>query len=290
MPGSVVFSLLLPAAFVIIMFGLGLSLRAADFREAVARPKPLVVALLCQVVVLPTLCFLLVASSSLSPDLAVGMMLLAASPGGSSAIIYTHLAKGDTALSITLNVINSAIALLTLPVIANLSMLYFFGTGTELLIAPNTFLQIILLAVVPTSLGILLKNLKPQLATRSEGPVRVAATSFLALVILFAVATQFDVIAQWAPVVGPIALAFNLLSLAIGYTVPIAFKVPPRQAIAIAMDIGIHNAAFVITLAMSEFFLNNAQMAIPPAIYALLAYVTAFVALRMYRRRQGGQI
>jgi BASS family bile acid:Na+ symporter len=284
MSQSVVFSLLLPAALILIMFGLGLSLRIADFAVAVLNPKPLIVALLCQVVLLPIVCFALVVVSGLSPALAMGMMLLAASPGGSSAIIYTHLANGDTALSITLNVVNTAISLVTLPLVANFSMLYFYGSEVEIPLTLDKFAQLILLAALPAALGIAFRNGRPSAAERLERPVKVFAIAFLVGVIFYAVVTQFDVIVKWAPVVGLIGLIFNLCSLGVGYSIPMVFGLHPRQAIAIAMDIGVHNAAFVITLAMSEYFLNNAEMAVPPAIYALIAYVTASLAVVGYKR------
>jgi BASS family bile acid:Na+ symporter len=284
MSQSVVFSLLLPAALILIMFGLGLSLRIADFAVAVLNPKPLIVALLCQVVLLPIVCFALVVVSGLSPALAMGMMLLAASPGGSSAIIYTHLANGDTALSITLNVVNTAISLVTLPLVANFSMLYFYGSEVEIPLTLDKFAQLILLAALPAALGIAFRNRRPSAAERLERPVKVFAIAFLVGVIFYAVVTQFDVIVKWAPVVGLIGLIFNLCSLGVGYSIPMVFGLHPRQAIAIAMDIGVHNAAFVITLAMSEYFLNNAEMAVPPAIYALIAYVTASLAVVGYKR------
>jgi BASS family bile acid:Na+ symporter len=284
MSQSVVFSLLLPAALILIMFGLGLSLRIADFAVAVLNPKPLIVALLCQVVLLPIVCFALVVVSGLSPALAMGMMLLAASPGGSSAIIYTHLANGDTALSITLNVVNTAISLVTLPLVAKFSMLYFYGSEVEIPLTLDKFAQLILLAALPAALGIAFRNRRPSAAERLERPVKVFAIAFLVGVIFYAVVTQFDVIVKWAPVVGLIGLIFNLCSLGVGYSIPMVFGLHPRQAIAIAMDIGVHNAAFVITLAMSEYFLNNAEMAVPPAIYALIAYVTASLAVVGYKR------
>ncbi|MER2540029.1 MAG: bile acid:sodium symporter family protein [Azonexus sp.] len=284
MSQSVVFSLLLPASLVLIMFGLGLSLRIADFAVAVLNPKPLIVALLCQVVLLPIVCFALVVVSGLSPALAMGMMLLAVSPGGSSAIIYTHLANGDTALSITLNVVNTAISLVTLPLVANFSMLYFYGSEVEIPLTLDKFAQLILLAALPAALGIAFRNRRPSAAERLERPVKVFAIAFLVGVIFYAVVTQFDVIVKWAPVVGLIGLIFNLCSLGVGYSIPMVFGLHPRQAIAIAMDIGVHNAAFVITLAMSEYFLNNAEMAVPPAIYALIAYVTASLAVVGYKR------
>ncbi|MGW2197423.1 bile acid:sodium symporter family protein, partial [Streptosporangium sp. NPDC001682] len=122
---------LLPIALAIIMFGLGLSLTISDFRRVVVYPKATVVALGCQILVLPAICFGLVVVFDLPPALAVGMMLLAASPGGTTANLYSHLFGGDVALNVTLTAINSVLAVVTLPLVTNLSLSYFeVGSGT----------------------------------------------------------------------------------------------------------------------------------------------------------------
>jgi BASS family bile acid:Na+ symporter len=127
MQQSLALSIGLPAALVIIMFGLGLSLRLQDFIRCFSRPWPLLVGIFCQVVILPLICFALVSVVDMPPSISVGMMLLAASPGGPSAAIYTHLARGDLALSLVLTAVTSVVALFSLPIIANLSFVAFLG-------------------------------------------------------------------------------------------------------------------------------------------------------------------
>ncbi|WP_264484389.1 bile acid:sodium symporter family protein [Mesorhizobium sp. PAMC28654] len=255
--------------------GLGLSLKLQDFSKVVSRPKAILVALVVQILVLPVICFGIVSVSALPPSMAVGMMLLAASPGGPSAVLYTHLARGDTALSLTLTAINSLVALVSVPLITNFSLLHFYGAGQIIPLQIEKFLQFFALAFVPAFIGIAIQHRYPALADRMESPVKLLAMLFLAVVVLFAVIGQWDLIITWGPVVGLAALAYNLASMAVGYVVPLLLRVERRQAIAIAMASAIHNAAFVITLALSEYLLNNAEMAIPPALYALIAYITA---------------
>ncbi|WP_421914875.1 bile acid:sodium symporter family protein [Mesorhizobium sp.] len=284
MQSSATFNIFLPVALVIIMLGLGLSLKLRDFSEVISRPKALLVALVLQIFVLPIICFGIVSVSALPPAMAVGMMLLAASPGGPSAVLYTHLAKGDTALSLSLTAINSLVALVSVPLITNFSLLHFYGAGQVIPLQIEKFLQFFALALVPASIGIAIQHRYPALADRMEGPVKLLAMLFLATVVLFAIVGQWDLIITWGPVVGIAALAYNLASIAVGYAVPLVFRFERRRATAIAMATVIHNAAFVITLALSEYLLNNAEMAVPPALYALIAYITAGIFVFVLNR------
>ena len=284
MQHSATFNIFLPVALVIIMLGLGLSLKLQDFSQVLLRPKTLLVALVVQILVLPVVCFGIVSVSALPPAMSVGMMLLAASPAGATAVLYTHLAKGDTALSLTLTGITSLVALVSVPLITNFSLQHFYGTGQILPLPVDKFLQFFAIVLIPAAIGIAVQHRYPSLADRLERTVKLLATLFLAAVVIFAAVSQWDVIVTWGPVVGLAALAFNLASMAIGYGIPLLLRLERRQAVAVAMANGIHNAAFVITLALSEFLLNNAEMGVPPAIYALIAYITAAAFVFMLNR------
>lgn len=273
MQSSLTLSIGLPVALVIIMLGLGLSLRIEDFMRVLARPWPLVVGLVCQVAVLPALCFVLVWFADLPPAISVGMMLLAASPGGNSAAIYTHLARGDVALSLIFAAVTSVIALFSLPVIANLSLAAFYGEASDVRLEIRQVLQIFALAIVPALIGAFIHSRYPALAQRLDRPVKIMATVFLVAVVLAALIGQWQLLAVWGPSVGTMALAFSIVSFAVGYCVPRLFRIERRQAVALAMSIGVHNAALVITLAMSEHMLGNSEMAIPPAAYGVIAYI-----------------
>ncbi|BCH22217.1 transporter [Mesorhizobium sp. L-8-10] len=287
MQSSAVFSIFLPAALAVIMLGLGLSLTVEDFRKVLSRPKPVVVALVCQALILPVICFGIVYLSALPPAIAVGMMLLAASPGGSSANLYSHLAGGDVALNITLTAINSVLAMITLPIIVNFSLLQFYGEGKVIPLQFDRILQIFALVLVPVASGMFLRNRYPTLALGLERPVKVLSAVFLAAIVLVALIREWQTLVTWGPVIGMATLAFNLISLAIGYGVPRLFNLGYKQAIAICMEIGIHNSTLVIAIAMSPLLLNNSEMAIPPAIYGLVAYITAAIFVALAKRRAG---
>ncbi|MEI5681897.1 MULTISPECIES: bile acid:sodium symporter family protein [unclassified Mesorhizobium] len=277
MQDSSALAIFLPLALGVIMLGLGLSLTVADFRNVLKHPKAVVVALLCQIVILPIACLGLIYAFGLSPALAVGMMLLAASPGGTSANLYSHLAGGDVALNITLTAINSALALFTLPLIVNFSLIQFFGEGKVIPLQFSKVMQVFVIVLGPVLIGMWLRSKFPGLAARLEKPVKILSAVFLFAVVLVALIQEWDTLVTWAPVVGLATLAFNLISLAVGYFGPRLAGIDRRQATAIGMEIGIHNGTLAIAIALSPVLLNNATMAIPAAIYGLIAFITAAI-------------
>lgn len=282
----------LPVALGIIMLGLGLSLKLADFSAIFARPAPILIGLLCHSLLLPILCLGLVLILDLPPAIAVGMMLLAASPAGTTGALLTHLAHGDVALSIAMAALTSLLSIVTLPVISNASLFLFYGKGEAVALDLLQIFQFFAIAILPALAGVWIKSRYPALASAMERPVKLLATVFLAAVVIFALANHWDLVGQWGPSVGLAALMFSALTLAVAYGTPRLLGVRHGQAVALAMTTGIHNAALVITMAMSPFMLNNSEMAIPPAMYGLVAYMTGgiFVLLLNSTRRSAAQI
>ena len=267
MQGSIITNLLLPAALGVIMLGLGLSLSIADFTRIVRYPKAVLVGLFIQMFVLTGVCFGIALLFRLPPELAVGLMLLAASPGGATANIYSHLAHGDVALNITLTAINSALSLLALPFIVSLSLQFFMASDQYV---PPPFRKIVEVGVIilgPVMIGMFLRARFPALAARVEKPIRLFSVLLLAGLVFVAIAQEWNTLTQYFAVVGGACLVFNLLSMAVGYGVPLAVKLPDKQAIAIAMEIGIHNGTLAIFIALNV--LGSSTMSIPAAIYSL---------------------
>ncbi|WP_017938353.1 bile acid:sodium symporter family protein [Zestomonas thermotolerans] len=275
MTASVLNTVFLPLALGIIMLGLGLSLTLADFARVVRYPKPVLVGLVCQIVLLPLACFFIAKGFQLEAALAVGMMLLAASPGGTTANLYSHLAHGDVALNITLTAVNSVIAVLTMPLIVNLSLLYFMDSGQAIPLQFAKVIQVFAIVLGPVAIGMWVRRRFPDFAARMQKPVKIVSALFLLLIILLAVAKDWQTFLDYAPLVGMATLCFNLLSLAVGYCVPRLLNLSQRQAVAIGMEIGIHNGTLAIALALSPMLLNNPTMAIPAAIYSIIMFFTA---------------
>lgn len=282
MQASILTDLLLPLAIGIIMFGLGLSLTLDDFRRVARYPLAVGSGLFLQVLLLPLAALVIALALKLSPDHAVGLMLLAAAPGGATANIYSHLARGDVALNITLTAVNSLLCLLTLPIVLDLSLDFFLGAGQYVPPPHRKVIEVGAIILVPVALGMLVRARAEGFAIRAEKPIKFF--SILVLAVLIAIAIYMERAALWPSfvAVGSACLAFNLVSMATGYLAPLALRLPRGQAIAIAMEIGIHNAALAIYIALNV--LKNPAAAVVPGIYSLVMYVTAslfaFVLIR----------
>ena len=273
MEATLLTNVLLPLALGVIMFGLGLGLTVDDFRRVTRYPRAVLVGLFLQTGVMPWAALGLALAFRLPPELAVGLMLLAASPGGATANIYSHLANGDVALNITLTAINSLLCLVTLPVILNLSLEFFLGAGQYVPPPVGKVVEVAALIVLPVGIGMAVRAFAPGFAARMSKPVRILSVLVLALLIVAAVAQAWDTLLAWFAVVGLACLLFNLTSMGLGYAAPVALKLPRRQAIAIAMEIGIHNGTLAIFIALNV--LGSATMSVPAAVYSLLMFFTA---------------
>ncbi|NEM04461.1 bile acid:sodium symporter [Geodermatophilus normandii] len=264
----------LPAALAVIMFGLGLSLTVDDFVRVTRRPRAAVVALGLQLLVLPALCFGLVTAVGLEPVLAVGMVLLAASPGGTTANLFSHLFRGDVALNVSLTAVNSLLAVVTLPLVTNLAVTVFDppGAGSIGLQFGKT-VQVFAIVLVPVALGMLVRRSAPAFADRMDRPVRVLSAVVLVLVIAGTVVAERENVAGYLREVGLVALAFCALSLLIGFAVPRALGVGHRQAVACAFEIGVHNSTLAIAVAISV--LGSVELAVPAAVYGVLMFPVA---------------
>ena len=289
MQPSIIFAVFLPLALGIIMLGLGLSLTIADFRRVIVYPRAIFVGLACQSILLPIACYGIAKGFGLPPALAVGLMLLAASPGGPTANLFSHLAKGDVALNITLTATNCILSLFTLPIIVNYSLEAFFGAGKSIPLQFDKVIQVFAIVLIPVSIGMLIHAKKPATSKKLERPVKIASSIFLALIILAAVIKERATLVESFRQVGLASLAFNLTSMALGFLIPLLVRLPKRQATAIGMEIGIHNGTLAITIASSPLLLNNSTMAIPPAIYSLIMYFTAAAFANFMSRRNDAE-
>jgi BASS family bile acid:Na+ symporter len=270
---SVVISVLLPAAVALIMAGLGMSLTWADFQRVLAMPRAVLLGLFVQTVLLTAVCFALVVLLRLPSTLAVGMMLIAAAPGGASANIFSHVARGDVALNITLTAINSVVSLVTLPLIVSFSLWYFTDSVRDVPAPLGKVLEVSALVVVPVVVGMLIRQRWPQFAAQAEPWVRVISVLALALFSVVALTRSADVLVQHLVTVGVACILFNLLSVLLGYCLPRVAGLGKAQATAISMEIAIHNAALAMFVALHV--LGDGAYAIPAALYSFVMFVSA---------------
>ncbi len=274
---------LLPIALGLIMLGLGLSLTTDDFARVAKHPKAVAIALVCQILILPVICFGLVEIFALPPVLAIGMMLLAASPGGTTANLYSHLFRGDVALNISLTAINSVLAVFTLPVVVNLSIAYFSPDGDRVGLQFQKTLEVFAIVLIPVFIGMLIRRWRPDFASRMDKPVRIGSAVILALVIIGAVIGNLELLRDNFGSLAGITTVFCVLSLTIGYVVPRTFKVTERESIATSFEVGIHNATLAIVVAQSV--LLDTQMSLPAAIYGVLMFFIAAAFGVLIKRR-----
>ncbi|WP_205474382.1 bile acid:sodium symporter family protein [Nocardioides sp. SYSU D00038] len=262
----------LPLALAIIMFGLGLSLVPDDFRRVARHPRAVVVALTCQLVLLPLVCFGLVKGLDLPPLLAIGMMLLAASPGGTSANLFSHLFHGDVALNVTLTAINSIVAIVSLPIITNLAIAH-YDQGDEVSLQFGKVVEVFAVVLVPVAIGMLVRVRASGWALRMDRPVRTGSAVVLAVLVLGILVDQRENVGDYLADIGVAAGLFCAISLVVGYVVPRALGVREAQAIASSMEIGVHNATLAIFVAVEV--LDNTEISIPAAVYSLFMFVYA---------------
>lgn len=273
MESNLITTLFLPLALGIIMLGLGLSLTTDDFRRVILYPKAILIGLICQMILLPIIGFVVVILFKLPPELAVGLMLLAASPGGATANLYSHLSKGDVALNISLTAVNSLLTLFTLPFIVNFSIDYFMQSGQAIPMQFKKVMEVFAIVLVPVSIGMLLRSKSPSLSQKLDKPVKIISALFLVLIIAATIVKEKNQIAEYFQQVGLASLVFNVMSMLIGYYLPMMFNIAKKQAISIGMEIGIHNGTLAIYIALSV--IGNSAMSIPPAVYSLIMFFTA---------------
>lgn len=285
--GSALTTIGLPVALGIIMLGLGLSLTLADFARVLKQPKAVMIALLCQLLLLPAICFGLVLAFQLPPILAVGMMMLAASPGGTTANLYSHLFRGDIALNISLTAVNSVIAVITLPLITNFAIAYFRPFDDTLGLQWSKALEVFAIVLLPVALGMLTRRFWPRFAAGMDKPVRIASVIILIVVIAGAVASNWSLLVDNVARLALITVLFCVISLTVGFLIPRWLRVGKRQAIATSFEIGIHNATLAIVIAQSV--LGSVELSLPAAVYGVLMFFIAFGFGFVIRDRAGAE-
>ncbi|MEA5580622.1 bile acid:sodium symporter family protein [Nodularia harveyana UHCC-0300] len=265
----------LPLALFIIMLGMGLSLTPEDFKRVVIYPKAVITGLVAQLIMLPIIGFGIASLFPLEPELAVGVMILAACPGGPTSNMVTFLAAGDVALSVTLTAISSLITVFTIPLVVNFSMQTFLGQGTTLQLPfLKTVLQIAVITLIPVAIGMVANKYAPGIAAKADKPVKWVSLFFLAVVITGVLLRERENFISYVIDVGLVTLVLNLVTMALGFGIATLTKLGEKRTTAITVEVGIQNGTLAIAIASSETLLNTPTMAIPAAIYSLLMFAT----------------
>jgi BASS family bile acid:Na+ symporter len=266
-------TIILAASLIIIMLGMGLSLTLTDFKRVLLYPRAIFIGLFNQIILLPIIGFAIATLFNLPPEIAVGIMILAACPGGPTSNLISHLAKADLALSVTLTAFSSLITILTIPFIVTFALTHFMQEGQQIALnIPATILQIFVIVVVPIVIGMLIRHYFPRFAGRMSKPVRIASGLVLLLIIVGLVLKEKDNFVSYLKQAGLAAFLLNALTMLIGFYSARLLKIGKAQATAISIESGIQNGTLAISIAV--VLLNNSAFAIAPAVYSLLMFFT----------------
>jgi len=274
-----------------IMFGLGLSLTLSNFKDIIKFPRAFFVGLASQMIFLPAIAFVILLFADIPGPFKVGIMILAACPGGTTSGFVTYLLKGNVALSIALTVINSFLTLFTIPFIVNFSLKYYLHQEVEIhLPFFESVTQIFLITLLPAILGLFVRKTKPLFATAIQKYLKFILIALLALVytIKFFAGDQhggsgITVDEVWT--ILPYALIFNILCFVFSIGFGKLTKLKIRDAFTIALEVSLHNTT--LALLIGGTFLQSQDMIKPALIYTMFSFWTAiifgFIILKLYK-------
>jgi len=284
---EIISKVFLPLSLAIIMLGMGMTLIISDFTRILKKPKDILIGLTNQLIFLPIIGFSLAIAFNLSPVMAVGLMILSTCPGGPTSNLITQVCRGNIALSVTLTAITSILSVLTIPFILSYALEY-FGTDTNVTIKLpilDTILQIMVITIIPISIGMLIRRFKTKFAKRLEKPMRIASTVIFALVFLAVLAANSSIIGKAMREVGLVTLLLNLITMGLGYVTARIFKLNFKSAISITVESGIQNGTLAFVIATS--ILNNVEMGVPTGAYAIWMFITGGILMWVLGKRAG---
>lgn len=285
MEGGVVSEVVLPLAIFLIMVSLGTALVVDDFRRVLASPREIGVGLLCQLLLLPAIGFAVAVGFRLDAVFAVSIVLLAASPGGTTSNLVVHAADSDRALSVSLTALSNSVVWLTMPFLLGVAF-DLFPIDEQSIEFPvgEVMVQVAALTIVPVAIGMTIRRFAPVFSERVADPSKIAAGAFLAIVIIVLVIQNWGQIVEEGPRFAPAFVALNAAALAVGWFVARTAQIREEQALTIAVETGLQNSTLAITIAISV--LGREDMAIIPGLYGVWMLATGFgFALWIARRR-----
>ena len=273
MSGTLI-EVILPISLFIIMLGMGMTLVVDDFRRILIYPKAVSIGVIGQLVLLPLVGFVIASSFPLTPELAVGIMILAACPGGVTSNVISHIAKGDIALSITLTAISSVITVVSIPLIISFSLNH-FTEANQVFNFPikKTMITLFIITILPVSLGMFIKAKASQFADAQEKRFNYFATFFFIFLVLMITYTERENLLVAIKLSGIPALLLNIGMMFIGFLLARVFGLDYRQSKTITLEIGVQNTTLAFVVVAS--ILSNPAYALPAAIYSLFMYLSA---------------
>ena len=282
--GGLFATTLLPLSLAVIMVSLGLSLTPADFKRVVKYPKGVGIGLFNLLLISPLLAFAVAILFDLSPALAVGLVLLGASPGGTTANLLTHVARGDTALSITMTAISSVAAAVTVPLYLGFAIGHFDANLANDPQMAGIAAKVFLITVVPLAIGMRIRAKRTDWAVRREALAKRIALALFVIVVGGSILNESEAITDNFADLAAATLLLNLAAMTISFNVARLARLSREQATAIAMELGVHNGTVAITVGAGIATI----LASPAAVYSVFMFVTAGLFARMMYRRNAG--
>ena len=273
---SVVTDIFLPLALAFIMFSLGIGLTGKDFTRVAKQPKDFFIGLICQIVLLPVVAFIIVKLWPLSPELAVGVMIIAAAPGGVTSNILTTFAKGDVALSISLTAIISLLSVVTVPLILifGLELLKFENMAMNVSLF-SISVSMFLIVVVPTIIGMLFNKFLNNFIQKIESIVRKISIALFVIVLLGAILAEKDNVISYFADAGLVTLVLNILMMILAFYIAQLFGSGASQKKCISIECGLQNGTLAIFVGTSLF--GGGSFIIPAATYSLIMFLTSLI-------------
>jgi len=264
---------ILPASLFIIMWGMGLALKPADFSRVLLQPKAAAIGVFSQMILLPLVGYLMVSVIGLTGELAVGLMILTFCPGGVTSNLLSYLSRGDAALSISLTAVVSLLTPFTIPLLTLWMMSLFMAESQQFSIPLlKTIIQLVVITIVPVAIGMLVHKKLPLFAIKAEKPVKIFSIVFLFVIIAAIVAGEWDNMASYFIEVGVATLILNLATLLLGFSVAKLAGLTQPQAISIGIEVGIQNGT--LALLVTGTILGSTVMTTPAITYSLIMFVT----------------
>lgn len=273
----------IPWVLRLVMAGLGLSLTLADFRRVLVFPKAAAVGLAAQLVGLPAAAFALALAFSAPPSIAVGLVILAACPSGVTSNAYTFAARGDVPLCVTLSAVTSVVTVFTIPFLIALALDVFPAGGeTITLSALSMLLNLATLTLLPLAIGMALRAAFPRQAERAVEPIRKSVLWLMIVVLLLGVISSYEELRDHFAAAGALVVTMNVLTMALGFGLAKAFRLPIAQVVTITFEVGVQNLAlsFAITFTM----LQRPDLAVAGLLYAAVMPATALAFVSIGRR------
>lgn len=283
MQASPLISIGLPVSLFIIMIGIGMTLTPRDFRQVAVYPRGIIVGTVAQILIMPALAFLIIAVFNLSPLIAVGLVVIAACPGGTTSNLFALMARGNVALSIVLTVLANLITIVSLPLFTNLALELYMGENEAIrLPIERTIMTLGLIVLLPIVIGMTLRNYFPEKSQKAEGIVSIFGGVVLAVLVVALVYGVRDQLGELLSQAGPAAIALNLAGIGIGLGISRMTGLTQRESMAVAVELGIKNGTIGLLVTLN--LLESETMSVPSAVYGVLMFFFGFL-LTLYGRK-----